>query len=108
MSTRSALITVMHKASMAASRRMMRDFGEVENLQVSRKGLLISSLRLISLQKILSVRSLKKHVRDGALLWKRLAKSRLRQRMHLSGLSTRLMAPPISCMVSRILQSLLR
>ena len=38
MSTRSALITVMHKASMAASRRMMRDFGEVENLQVSRKG----------------------------------------------------------------------
>ena len=38
MSTRSALITVMHKASLAASRRMMRDFGEVENLQVSRKG----------------------------------------------------------------------
>ena len=31
-------INVMHKASMAASKRMMRDFGEVENLQVTRKG----------------------------------------------------------------------
>ena len=38
MAGRSALINVMHKASMAASRRMMRDFGEVENLQVTRKG----------------------------------------------------------------------
>jgi len=38
MAGRSALITVMHKASMAASRRMMRDFGELENLQVTRKG----------------------------------------------------------------------
>ena len=38
MAGRSALINVMHKASQAASRRMMRDFGEVENLQVSRKG----------------------------------------------------------------------
>ena len=38
MAGRSALINVMHKASMAASKRMMRDFGEVENLQVTRKG----------------------------------------------------------------------
>ena len=38
MAGRSALINVMHKASQLASRRMMRDFGEVENLQVSRKG----------------------------------------------------------------------
>ena len=38
MASRSALISVMNKASLAASRRMMRDFGEVENLQVSRKG----------------------------------------------------------------------
>ncbi|MGB1473233.1 MAG: inositol monophosphatase family protein [Candidatus Puniceispirillaceae bacterium] len=38
MAGRSALINVMHKASIAASRRMMRDFGEVENLQVTRKG----------------------------------------------------------------------
>ena len=28
----------MHKAATAASRGMLRDFGEVENLQVSRKG----------------------------------------------------------------------
>lgn len=38
MATRSALINVMFKAADKASRRMMRDFGEVENLQVSRKG----------------------------------------------------------------------
>ena len=38
MAGRSALINVMFKAADAASRRIMRDFGEVENLQVSRKG----------------------------------------------------------------------
>lgn len=38
MAGRSALINVMFKAADAASRRMMRDFGEVENLQVTRKG----------------------------------------------------------------------
>lgn len=38
MATRSALINVMQKASTAASRGMLRDFGETENLQVSRKG----------------------------------------------------------------------
>ncbi len=38
MATCSALINVMFKAADKASRRMMRDFGEVENLQVSRKG----------------------------------------------------------------------
>ena len=38
MATSSALINVMHKAATVASRGMLRDFGEVENLQVSRKG----------------------------------------------------------------------
>ena len=38
MAGRSALSNVMYKAAAAASRRMMRDFGEVENLQVTRKG----------------------------------------------------------------------
>ena len=38
MATQSALINVMQKASIAASRGMLKDFGEVENLQVSRKG----------------------------------------------------------------------
>ena len=38
MATRSALINVMQKAATAASRSMLRDFGEVENLQVTRKG----------------------------------------------------------------------
>ncbi|MGC6517842.1 MAG: inositol monophosphatase family protein [Candidatus Puniceispirillaceae bacterium] len=38
MAGRSALINVMYKAADAASRRMMRDFGEVENLQVTKKG----------------------------------------------------------------------
>ena len=38
MATQSALINVMLKASIAASRGILKDFGEVENLQVSRKG----------------------------------------------------------------------
>jgi myo-inositol-1(or 4)-monophosphatase len=38
MATRSALITVMTRAADKAARRMRRDFGEVENLQVSKKG----------------------------------------------------------------------
>ena len=35
---RSALINVMVRAAMKASRKLARDFGEVENLQVSLKG----------------------------------------------------------------------
>ena len=38
MSRRSPLITVMVNAAFKASRDLIRDFGEVENLQVSRKG----------------------------------------------------------------------
>lgn len=38
MSLKSPVITVMTRAAMKASRHLKRDFGEVENLQVSRKG----------------------------------------------------------------------
>ncbi|GIS15898.1 MAG: hypothetical protein CM15mP117_13300 [Alphaproteobacteria bacterium] len=38
MALRSALINVIFNAASKAARRMVRDFGEVENLQVSRKG----------------------------------------------------------------------
>ncbi len=38
MATRSPLITVMTRAAIKASRGLKRDFGEVENLQVSKKG----------------------------------------------------------------------
>ncbi len=38
MAHRSALINVMIAAAQKASRKLLRDFGEVENLQVSRKG----------------------------------------------------------------------
>jgi len=38
MSRPSPTVTVMIEAARAASRRLLRDFGEVENLQVSRKG----------------------------------------------------------------------
>lgn len=38
MSLKSPLITVMTRAAVKASRHLKRDFGEVENLQVSRKG----------------------------------------------------------------------
>ena len=35
MATQSALINVMQKASIAASRGILKDFGEVENLQLT-------------------------------------------------------------------------
>uniref|UniRef100_UPI003F6A22D9 inositol monophosphatase family protein n=1 Tax=Pseudemcibacter sp. TaxID=2943293 RepID=UPI003F6A22D9 len=38
MALQSALINVMEKAARKAGSRLARDFGEVENLQVSRKG----------------------------------------------------------------------
>ena len=38
MANRSALINVMVAAAQKAARKLVRDFGEVENLQVSRKG----------------------------------------------------------------------
>ena len=38
MPPRSAAITVMIQAAYKAARGLVRDFGEVENLQVSRKG----------------------------------------------------------------------
>ncbi|MCK6451295.1 MAG: inositol monophosphatase [Alphaproteobacteria bacterium] len=38
MTTQSALITVMTRAARRAARGLLRDFGEVEQLQVSRKG----------------------------------------------------------------------
>jgi len=38
MAHRSALITVMTTAAYKAARRLVRDFGEIENLQVSQKG----------------------------------------------------------------------
>ena len=38
MASQSALINVMQKACIYASKGLLRDFGEVENLQVSRKG----------------------------------------------------------------------
>ncbi len=38
MASRSAIITVMSQAAYKAARGLVRDFGEVENLQVSMKG----------------------------------------------------------------------
>lgn len=38
MATPSALVTVMIKAAEKAAKRLVRDFGELENLQVSKKG----------------------------------------------------------------------
>ncbi len=95
---RSALINVMHKASVAASRRMMRDFGEVENLQVTRKG----AADFVSQADITAERTiqeeLKKPARIGALSWKKAVNKSIRSRQRLAGLSTRLMAPQTFCM----------
>ena len=38
MQTRSALLNVMTAAAQKAARSLVRDFGEIENLQVSKKG----------------------------------------------------------------------
>ena len=38
MQQRSPILNVMTAAARKASRRLLRDFGEVENLQVSKKG----------------------------------------------------------------------
>ena len=51
----------MIKASEKASKILIRDFGELENLQVSKKVLKILSLTLISRLKKLLLKSSKKH-----------------------------------------------
>ena len=62
----SALINVMQKASIAASRSMLRDFGEVENLQVSRKDRQILSAVPTSMPNGPSGASWKRRGRTGA------------------------------------------
>ncbi len=65
---------VMHKASVAASRRMMRDFGEVENLQVTRKAADFVSQADITAERTIQGKRWKKPARIGALSWKKAAR----------------------------------
>ena len=73
MATRSALINVMHKAATAASRNMLRDFGEVENLQVSRKGPADFVSRVDTNAERIIKAELQRHALIGALRWKKAA-----------------------------------
>ena len=52
MATRSALINVMHKAATAASRGMLRDFGEVEIYKSAAKAQQILSRERIPMPNV--------------------------------------------------------
>jgi myo-inositol-1(or 4)-monophosphatase len=61
---RSALITVMVQAARKAGRALTRDFGEVENLQVSQKG--PADFVSIAARKRHSIANSRKHGRPSA------------------------------------------
>jgi myo-inositol-1(or 4)-monophosphatase len=83
----------MHKAATAASRGMLRDFGEVENLQVSRKGPADFVSRADTNAERVIRANCKRHDPTGALLWKKAALLPVPTQMRLYGLLTRSMAP---------------
>ena len=102
MATQSALINVMQKASIAASRGILKDFGEVENLQVSRKGPADFVSRADTNAERTIRRELEKARPDwGFLLEEGGVAGRQRPRRPPSGLLTRWTAQPISCMAFR-------
>ena len=89
MASQSALINVMQKASTYASRGMLRDFGEVENLQVSRKG----PADFVSRADINAEKTIRKELskagRAGASSLRKAASSRQASPARRSGLSIR-------------------
>jgi myo-inositol-1(or 4)-monophosphatase len=76
MASQSALINVMQKASIYASKGLLRDFGEVENLQVSRKGPAISSAAPTSMPRRRSGVNCQRPGPTGAFTLKKAALSR--------------------------------
>ncbi len=63
---RTALLNVMVQAATKAGRSLARDFGEIENLQVSRKAQVTLSPRQITEQKKSFVRNFRKHAQPTA------------------------------------------
>jgi fructose-1,6-bisphosphatase/inositol monophosphatase family enzyme len=98
---RSPLMTVMTDAVTKAARSLKRDFGEVENLQVSRKGPgNFVSAADHKAEKILRDTLEKARPGYGFVLEER-GSSRARTRA-TAGTSTRSTARPTSCTASRI------
>ena len=89
MATRSALINVMHKAATLASRNMLRDFGEVENLQVSRKGPADFVSRVDTNAERIIKAELQKARPDWGLKWKKAVLQLAQTLMRRPGLLTR-------------------
>ena len=65
MALRSAIINVIFKAASKAARGMLRDFGEIENLQVSRK----SAADFVSQADFLAKRTLIDELKNGRPEW---------------------------------------
>ncbi len=63
---RTALLNVMVQAATKAGRSLARDFGEIENLQVSRKGQVTLSPKQITKQKRSFVMNSREHARPTA------------------------------------------
>ena len=85
---------------MAASKRMMRDFGEVENLQVTRKGSAdFVSQADISAERIIQA-ELAKARPDWGFIMEEAGQIDAAIKMHPAGSLTRLTAPQTSCMDS--------
>ena len=102
MASQSALINVMQKASIYASKGLLRDFGEVENLQVSRKG----PADFVSRADINAEKTIRRELakarpdwgflmEEGGVIEEAIPRRR-------SGSSTRSTAPPTSFTASRI------
>ena len=100
---RSANINVMYKAVEKAAYGLKRDFGEVENLQVSMKGPADFVSAADHRAENACVKSLSVPVRAMASFLKKVARSRA-PIPSIAGSLIRLMAPPTSCMASRILR----
>ena len=98
---RSPLMTVMTDAVMKASRSLKRDFGEVENLQVSRKGPgdFVSAADRKAEQIL---RDALEKARPGLRLHHGGRRRRRRAPIRtIAGISIRSTAPPTSCTASR-------
>lgn len=98
---RSALLNVMVQAAIKAGKSLSRDFGEVQNLQVSVKGPsdFVSQADLKA-EKIVRDELMK--ARPTYDFWVKKAARKKARTAHIAGSSIRWMAPPTSCTAFRI------
>ena len=89
MALRSAIINVIFKAASKAARRMLRDFGEMENLQVSRK----SSADFLSQADLSAKRTLMDELKTGRPGWDIISKETKRIEENLTDGATWIIDP---------------